>query len=315
MDTSPVAIPTPVTKVKKGKMSYARRREAFYGILCASPIILGFLLWQLIPIIASFVLGFATWAGYGPITWGPQNFVKIFTSDPLFIKSLQVTVTYTVASVPFRLVLAFALAMLLNQPIILKPIFRTIFYLPSIVPTVASSFVWMWMFNPDFGLFNLVLKTLFGLPPHMQWIYSSKTVIPSLVLMSAWDIGATMIIFLAGLQGVPRYLYEAVEVDGGNAWHRLWYVTIPMMTPTIFFNFILGLIGGMQTFAQGYIMTQGGPGNNSLFYVLYLYNHAFRMGEMGFASALAFILFTMIAILSFIVFRTSSLWVYYEAVN
>jgi multiple sugar transport system permease protein len=313
MDTSTVAVPTTVAKVKKAKMSYARRREAFYGILCASPIILGFLLWQLIPIVASFVLGFATWAGYGPITWGPQNFIKIFTNDPLFIKSLQVTITYTVASVPFRLILAFALAMLLNQQIILKPIFRTLFYLPSIVPTVASSFVWMWMFNPDFGLFNLVLKTLFGLPPTMQWIYSSKTVIPSLVLMSAWDIGATMIIFLAGLQGVPRYLYEAVEVDGGNAWHRLWYVTIPMMTPTIFFNFILGLIGGMQTFAQGYIMTQGGPGNNSLFYVLYLYNHAFRMGEMGFASALAFILFTIIAILSFIVFRTSSLWVYYEA--
>lgn len=308
-----VAALTLAEKVKKKlKSPKVRNHEAFYGVLCASPIILGFILWQVIPMVSSMVLGFSTWAGYGSITWGSHNFIKIFTADPLFIKSLEVTAIYTLFSVPLRILFAFALAMLLNQKIVALPVFRTIFYLPSIIPAVASSFVWMWMFNPDYGLFNLVLKTLLGFPIHIQWIYASKTVIMSLILMSLWDIGATMIIFLAGLQGIPRYLYEAVEVDGGNAWHRLWHVTIPMMTPTIFFNFVLGLIHSMQTFTQGYVMTSGGPDNNSLFYVLYMYSHAFDLGEMGYASALSFILFIIIAVLSFIVFRTSSLWVYYE---
>ena len=220
------------------------------------------------------------------------------------------TFYYALGSVPLRLIFAFFLAVLLNQQIRGLPIFRTIFYLPSIIPLIASSVLWIWLFNPDFGLLNAALRPL-GFPK-LQWIYGSDTVVPSLILMSLWDVGPLMIIFLAGLQGVPRQLYEAVEIDGGNALHRLRHITLPLMTPTILFNLILSIIGAMQTFVQPYVMTNGGPNNNSLLYVLYLYQKAFQQSQMGYASALAWILFVIIALLSFLVLRTSSSWVYYE---
>ena len=215
----------------------------------------------------------------------------------------------TLGSVPLRLVAAFGLAVLLNRKIRGLPIFRTIFYLPSIVPLIASSVLWIWLFNPDFGLLNAILVPL-GVP-RLQWIYGTRTVIPALILMSMWDIGPMMIIFLAGLQGVPRQYYEAVEIDGGNPWHKMRHVTIPMVTPTILFNLILSVIGTMQTFVQAYVMTEGGPDNASLLYVLYLYNKAFEQSQMGYASALAWILFLIIAGLSVLLFRSSSRWVYY----
>src|SRR5690606_13995213 len=162
------------------------------------------------------------------------------------------------------------------------------FYLPSIVPFIASSYLWLWLFNPDFGLLNAILRPL-GITG-AKWIFASNSVLPSLALMSLWGVGGTMLIFLAALQGVPRQLYEAVEVDGGNAWHKLIHVTIPIMTPAIFFNFVLGVIGTLQTFTQAYVMTGGGPNNASLFYVLYLYRKAFGQLSMGYASALAGIL-------------------------
>ena len=207
------------------------------------------------------------------------------------------------------MLVAFALAVLLNQKIRALPIFRTIFYLPSIVPVIASSMLWLWLFNPDFGLLNSILRPL-GFPK-LQWIYASDSVIPALILMSLWDIGPMMIIFLAALQGVPRQLYEAVEIDGGNAWHRMRHITVPIVTPAILFNLILSIIVAMQTFTQAYVMTDGGPNNNSLLYVLYLYRKAFEQSQMGYASALAWVLFIIIAGLSLFVFRSSSRWVYY----
>ena len=298
-------------RVKKPRLSRRRRNEALWGILFAAPAVLGFLLWQLGPIIASLGIAFTDWRIIGTPHWiGLENFRTMFTSDGLFFKSLGVTAYYSLVSVPLRLIVAFALALLLNQKIRGLPIFRTIFYLPSLVPLIASSVLWIWLFNPDFGLLNALLEFLHL--PTLQWIYDSSTVIPSLILMSVWDVGPLMIIFLAGLQGVPRQLYEAVDIDGGNALHRLRHVTLPMVTPTILFNLILSIIGAMQTFTQGYVMTQGGPANASLFYVLYLYQKAFQQSQMGYASALAWILFILIAILSLLVFRTSSSWVYYE---
>lgn len=282
-----------------------------WGIICVTPAVLGFLIWQLGPIVGSLFIAFTDWRIAGTPNWiGTQNFERIFTEDRIFWKSLNVTFYYAFGSVPLRLLFAFALAVLLNQQIRGLPIFRTIFYLPSIVPIIASSILWIWLFNPDFGLLNAILRPL-GFPK-IQWIYASDTVIPSLILMSLWDVGPMMIIFLAGLQGVPRQLYEAVEIDGGNAWHRLRHITIPLITPTILFNLILSIIGAMQTFVQPYIMTNGGPNNNSMLYVLYLYQKAFQQSQMGYASALAWILFVIIAVLSFIVIRTSSSWVYYE---
>jgi multiple sugar transport system permease protein len=292
-------------------MSARRRREALWGIALAAPAILGFLLWQLGPILGSLAIAFTNWRIVGTPSWvGLSNFAHMFTHDPLFFKSLSVTVIFSVISVPLRLLVAFALALLLNTKVRALPVFRTIFYIPSLVPIIASSVLWIWLFNPDFGLLNAILTPL-GFPK-LQWIYDSSTVLPSLILMSLWDVGPLMIIFLAGLQGVPRQLYEAVRIDGGSAWHRLRHVTIPMVTPTILFNLILSIISAMQTFTQGYVMTSGGPNNASLFYVLYLYRKAFQESQMGYASALAWVLFIIIAILSVLVFRSSSRWVFYE---
>jgi len=296
--------------VVKG-LSRQRRQEAVWGFLCVMPAVLGFLLWQLGPIVASLLIAFTDWRIAGTPNWiGLTNFEQMFASDRLFPLSLRVTTLYTLGSVPLSMIFAFALAVLLNQKIRGLPIFRTIFYVPAVVPLVASSVLWLWIFNPQFGLLNAVLAPL-GLPK-LQWIYDPGSVIPSLILMSLWVVGPMMIIFLAGLQGVPRQLYEAVEVDGGTAWHRLWHITIPLITPTILFNLILSIIGTMQTFIQPYIMTGGGPNNASLFYVLYIYRKAFQESQMGYASALAWVLFVVIAVLSFLVFRSSSRWVYYE---
>jgi multiple sugar transport system permease protein len=286
------------------------QREALWGILCVSPAILGFLIWTAGPMLASLYIAFTDWkVGLTPNWVGLQNFQTLFADD-LFYKSSGVTIYFSLLSVPLSIVFAFALALLLNQHIQGVSIFRTIFYLPSLVPIFASSMLWLWLFNPDFGLLNAVLKAV-GLPG-LQWIYDENQVIPSLVIMSLWGVGPMMIIFLAGLQGVPRYLYEAVEVDGGNAWHKLRHITIPMVTPTILFNLVLSIIGALQTFTQGYVLTAGGPNNASLFYILYLYRQAFQNGLMGLASAMAWLLFIVIAVLTVIVFRSSSGWVHYE---
>ena len=281
-----------------------------WALVCVAPAVLGFLLWQLGPILGSLYVALTDWRIAGTPSWvGAENFTRIFTEDRLFRKSLAVTAYYSLGSVPLRMLVAFAVAVLLNQRIRALPVFRTIFYLPSIVPLIASSVLWIWLFNPDFGLLNAMITPL-GFRKS-AWIYGSGSVIPALILMSLWDIGPMMIIFLAGLQGVPRQLYEAVEIDGGNPWHKMSRITIPLVTPTILFNLILSIIGAMQTFVQPYVMTEGGPNNASLLYVLYLYNKAFQQSQMGYASALAWVLFVVIALLSLVVFRTSSRWVHY----
>ena len=293
-----------------GRLSRHRRREVAWALVCVAPAVLGFVLWQLGPILGSLYVALTDWRIAGTPSWvGAENFSRIFTEDRLFRKSLAVTAYYSLGSVPLRMLVAFAVAVLLNQRIRALPVFRTIFYLPSIVPLIASSVLWIWLFNPDFGLLNALITPL-GFR-RSAWIYGSGSVIPALILMSLWDIGPMMIIFLAGLQGVPRQLYEAVEIDGGNPWHKMSRITIPLVTPTILFNLILSIIGAMQTFVQPYVMTEGGPNNASLLYVLYLYNKAFQQSQMGYASALAWVLFVVIALLSLIVFRTSSRWVHY----
>ncbi|GAC1353447.1 MAG: sugar ABC transporter permease [Herpetosiphon sp.] len=308
MRTHNLHIPHP-TSVRY--LSRRSRHEALWGVLCVAPAVLGFLVWHLGPIIVSLVMSFMNWSIVGTPKWvGLANYQQIFTTDVLFRQSLRSTAYYAAGSVPLRILLAFGLAVLLNQRVRGLPVFRTIFYVPSIVPALASSVLWIWLFNPDFGFLNSILRPL-GFPK-FQWIYSSEGVVPSLVMMSLWDVGPMMIIFLAGLQGVPRHLYEAVEVDGGNAWHQLRHVMIPMITPTILFNLILSLISALQSFTQVFVMTHGGPNNASLFYVLYLYRKAFEQSAMGYASALAWILFSVIAVLSIVIFRSSSMWVYYE---
>lgn len=279
-------------------------------MLCVSPAVLGFLILDIGPMLSSFILSLTDWSVTGSAHWvGTENYSQILTNDALFRQSAKVTLSYALISVPLQIVFAILLALLLNEKVKGLSLFRTIFYIPSTVPLIASSVLWLWMYNPDFGLFNVVLDW-FGLPPQ-QWIYASDSVMMSLVIMSIWSVGPMMIIFLAGLTAIPQHLYDAVSVDGGNVFNRLWTVTIPMLTPTILFNLVLSIIGSLQTFTQAYVMTDGGPGNASLFYGLYLYRTAFQNGELGYASGLAVLQFAVIVVLSLFVFRTSSRWVHY----
>ncbi len=288
-----------------------RRYEAAWAWFFVAPAVLGFVLFAVGPIAASLAMSFTDWPIISAPSWvGAGNYARLFMHDPLFWKSLKVTVIYAAGSVPLGLAVAFALAMLLNQRLRGLGLFRTLFYLPSIFPVVASSVLFLWFFNPEFGLLNAGLRSLHL--PRSQWVYSSGTALPSLMLMSLWSIGGTMVIFLAGLQDVPQHLYEAVDIDGGTTPHKLWHVTIPMITPIILFNLVLSLIHALQTFTQAYVMTQGGPNNATLFYVYYLYRTAFADGQMGYAAALAWVLFVIIVALTALVFRSSSRWVYYE---
>jgi len=298
-------------QIKQSRLNRLHRREALWGMLCVAPAVLGFFCWQLGPILGSLLIAFTDWTVANTPHWiGIQNFQQMILHDELFFKSLSVTGIYALLSVPLSMLIAFLLALLLNQKVKGRAIFRTIFYLPSTVPVIASSVLWVWLFNPEFGLLNAILTSC-GIPKQ-QWIYDENSVLASLILMNFWGVGPMMIIFLAGLQGIPKHLYEAVEVDGGKSIHKLWYITIPMMTPTILFNLILSTIETSQVFTQPYIMTQGGPNNASLLYVLYLYRKAFQEYQMGYASALAWAFFVLIAAISFVILRTSRRWVYYE---
>lgn len=285
--------------------------EAKWGILFALPVITGFFLWTVGPTIASFILSLTRWPTAGsPEFIGLGNYIQMLGRDNLFKKSLGVTTYYAFGSIPLVIIAAFIVAMLLNQKVRGQSIFRTIYYLPSVVPAVAGAVLWLWLFNPNFGLLNYILS-IFGLP-ELMWIYDETQVIPSFIVMSIWAMGGTMLIFLAGLQGIPNSLFEAIEIDGGNWWNKFRHITVPMMTPVIFFNLVMGIIGSFQIFNQAYIMTDGGPNNASLFFVYYLYLNAFRYGKMGYACALAWILFLAILALTLIVFKSSSYWVFYE---
>lgn len=298
--------------MKPGGLTTRQKRNIAQGLLFTSPAILGFLTFSLIPMGASLFFSFTDYRISNVPEWlGAANYLRLFSGeDPFFYKSFGVTAYYTFLSVPVFLLTAFVIANLLNSGVKGMPIFRTLFYLPSIVPVVATTMIWSWLFNPDFGLLNSALKAV-GLSGS-KWIHSESTVIPSMVLMGTWTTGSTMIIFLAALQDIPTQLYEAAKVDGAGYWRRLFSITIPLMTPTLFFNLIMGLIGGFQTFSQAYLLTGGGPNNASLFYVFHLYREAFRNSQMGRACALSWVLFVIIAALSAITFRTSDKWVYSE---
>lgn len=294
-------------------MRKRRKKENFFGILFAMPVMLGFLIFVFIPLVVSLGMSLTDYNVMGAETnfIGLLNFQHFFDgTDIYFFKSLAVTAYYVLLSVPLQIIFAFCLAMVLNAPIRGRSFFRTIFYMPTIVPAVASSIVWMMLFDPDTGILNAILRAI-GLPAS-NWIYGESTVIPSLALMSLWTVGGTVVIFLAGLQNVPRELYESVEVDGGGWFAKLRAVTLPMISPTIFFNLIMSFIGSFQVFSQAYIMTAGGPNNSSLFYVYYMYREAFQYGNIGVASALGWILFLIILVLTMLVFKTSAFWVFYE---
>lgn len=300
------------TAQSRTRTSNATRREAFFGYLFAMPVILGFFIFVFLPLAVSLVLSLTNYAIVNqPSFVGASNYLRLFNGeDPFFYKSLSVTSYYVILAVPLQIGVAFGLALLLNTNIRGRGIFRTIFYLPSIVPVIASSLIWLWLFDPYTGILNTALRALHL--PTSQWIWAENSVIPSLALMSVWGVGSTMVIFLAGLQDVPKQLYESVDVDGGKWYHKMRYITIPMMSPTIFFNFIMAIINSFQVFNQAYIMTEGGPNNASMVYVYYLYREAFKFQEMGRACAIGWVMFIIIMIITGLIFKSSSMWVYYE---
>ncbi|MBN1349068.1 sugar ABC transporter permease [candidate division KSB1 bacterium] len=287
-----------------------RKKEAREFYLYISPWLCGLVLFTIGAKVASIFISFTRWDIITAPKWvGLENYWEIFFDDPLFWQSLKVTVTYSLVSVPLLLTSSLLVAILLNQKIKALGTYRTIFYLPTVLPAVASTMLWMMLLLRD-GLINEFLG-LFGIPP-TAWLSNENTALWAIIGMSLWGFGTGMIIFLAGLQGIPDQLYEACTIDGANWWHKFWHVTVPMISPIIFFNFIMGVIGTFQVFTQGYIMTNGGPNNATLFYVLYLYRNAFEYFRMGYASALAWVLFFILVILTLIIFKSSSAWVYYE---
>ncbi|MGQ9554587.1 MAG: carbohydrate ABC transporter permease [Anaerolineae bacterium] len=287
------------------------RKEEVGFYLFISPWLVGFLVFTIGPMIASLVISFMQYDVLTPPRWiGIQNYRIMFTTDPLFWQALKVTFIYTFGAVPLGMVAALAVAILMNQPIRGIYAFRTVYYLPSLITGVPASLLWMWVFNPTVGVLNYLLS-LAGIRGPL-WLFDEKWVLPALMVMSLWGVGGSMIIYLASLQGVPQHLLEAAEIDGAGIWSRFWHVTVPMISPVIFFNLIMSIIGSFQVFTSAFVMTRGGPANASLFYVLYLYRNAFSYFKMGYASSLAWILFGIILFFSLLVVRSSPAWVYYE---
>jgi len=287
------------------------RREAFAGYLFALPAILGLAIFTLGPITATLVYSFTRYEIITPAVWeGFENYRRLFTADRYFLKALWNTFYFAALSVPVNIGLALGLALLLNHPIRGQSLYRTFFYLPTVVPLVAGSLLWAWLFNGEYGLINILLGYLHL--PQLPWLTSEHLSKPALVIMGLWNAGGGMIIFLAALQGVPRSLYEAARLDGAGSWSSFRHITLPMISPAMFFMTVMGLIGALQVFAQAYLMTAGGPVNSTLFYVLYLYREAFQNLNMGAASAMAWVLFLIILAISGLQFAFARRWVYYE---
>ncbi|MCS7061969.1 MAG: sugar ABC transporter permease [Anaerolineae bacterium] len=287
------------------------RREALVAYLFISPWLLGLVLFLIGPIILSFYFSLTKYTLVKAPEWlGFANYERMLT-DPFVGIALRVTGTYTLLAVPLGTIASLLIALLLNQKVFGIRVFRTIFYMPSLISGVAVAIVFSWLFSHRLGIVNFILSRLGIQGPN--WLGDPNVVLWTLVLMSLWGAGSGAVIFLAALQGVPQSLYEAAELDGAGSFRKFWHITIPLISPVIMFSVITGVIGTFQTFTISYLMTGGGPGYATLFYLLYLYRNAFSWFEMGYASALAWVLFLIILFFTLILLRTSSLWVYYES--
>jgi multiple sugar transport system permease protein len=288
------------------------RRKAIEGYLYISPFLLGFLIFTAYPLVASFYLSFTSYNIISDPTWiGLDNYRKAFFEDTQFWASLNRTGRYALLVVPFGIGCSLLAAILLNQGFRGTSIFRMIFFMPSITPVIASVLIWLWLLQPSIGVVNYLLS-LIGVPGP-PWVQSTTWAVPSLVILSLWNTagGSRMIVFLAGLQGVPQELYEASHIDGANRWQRFWNVTVPMISPTIFFNLVISVIGALSVFSVAYIGTQGGPNYATYFYVYHLYISAFQFNLMGFASAMAWIFLVIVLALTWLQFWGQKRWVYY----
>ena len=301
-----VAIPRP-----KSKRNPTFWRDTLRGYMFILPVVLGLLIWTFGPMIASAYYSLTSYKIVSaPEFIGLQNFVDLFTKDKDFAKSLSVTLRYAVMYVALSQVVCLGIAVLLSQKVRGLTFFRTIFYLPIIVPFVASSVLWKYLYNKEYGPIDSVLKAL-GMKA-INWLGSPESALFALVIMSVWSAAVTTIIYVAGLQHIPEELTDAAKIDGANAVQRFWFVSIPMLSPTIFFNVVTGIIAAFQFFVPAFVMTDGGPVKSTYFYNYNLWEKAFKWLEMGYASSMAWVMFAIIIVLTMLIFRSSPLWVYYE---
>jgi multiple sugar transport system permease protein len=294
----------------RARKSVLARKEARIFYLLISPWLIHLIVLDAGPMLASLYFSFTEWDMLTKHQWiGLRNYMTALNGDPLFWKSLAITFGFAIVSVPLNMIFGLILALLLNVSLPGTKLFRTIFYLPSQINGVAVMVMWAFVFNPEIGLLNSFLD-IFGIQGP-KWIYEPDWALPSLVFMSLWGVGGSAIIWLAGLKGIPESLLESAKLDGANGWKRFLYITLPLLTPTIFFNLVTGIIGALQKFGEAYVMTGGGPLNATRFFNYHLYDYAFQKFEMGYASALAWCLFVLILALTLLVFSSSSKWVYY----
>lgn len=287
-----------------------RQRESVTGWIWVQAWLIGFLIFSALPILAALVLGFTEWNGGGLPRWvGLANYQELFTADPLFWQSLKVTGVFALIFLPLSLVFGFVMALIMNQRLRGMNVFRTIYYLPSVLSGVAVAVLWQFVFHREFGVLNWALSAV-GVDP-IPWLQSPTWVLPAIVIMQLWGLGASVIIYLGALQGIPTELYEVARIDGAGWWSTLWGVTIPMMSPVLFFQLVLGIIGTLQIFTQAYVMTGGGPDYGSYFYALNIYERAFEDLRLGYASALSWVLFVIIVVITLLTFRLTRAHVFY----
>jgi multiple sugar transport system permease protein len=297
---------------RRSSLKSLRVRETIWAYAFISPWLIGFIVFTGGPIIASMVLSFFSWKMISlPKFLGLTNYITMFTTDTLFKASMLVTLKYVLISVPLSQIVALFLALLLNQNIRLSSFWRTGFYLPAVISGVAGAVIWRWMYHNELGMINDLLSFVGIVGP--RWLYDKDMALISLIIMRLWNVGVPMVIYLAALQGMPKFLYEAAEIDGAGDFAKFFNITLPLLTPVIFFNVVISIIGGIQTFAEPYVMTSGGPQNATLFFGLYLYQSAFSFMKMGYASAMAWIMFIIILGLTIFQFKLASRWVYYES--
>ena len=293
-------------------MSSRARREAIEGYVSISPWLIGFLVFTVGPLIASVYYSLTQWTITRPPEWiGAENYVRMFTRDPLFWQALKVTVLYVLLSLPLKLVAGLGLSLLLNMKLRGMNFFRTVFYIPAVISGVAVALMWMWLLQPDTGVINTLLSMVGIQGP--GWFWDPNWALPSVALMGIWSVGGSAIIYLAGLQNIPPHLYEAGMLDGANSWKRFWRITLPLLTPTIFFLLVIELIDAFKIFTQAFVITKGGPLKATYFYLYYFYEEAFQNFNMGYASALAIVLMVVIMSATLLVNYSSKRWVFYES--
>jgi len=293
-------------------MSPLARREALEGYVALLPWMVGFLGFTILPIAISFYLSFTEWDIMTAPKWiGLDNYERMFTRDPLFRQALKVTGEFVLISLPLKLILGLALAVLLNLKVRGMNFYRTVFYIPAVISGVAVSLMWMWLLQPDTGIINTLLDQVGIKGP--QWFWHPDWALPSVAMMSVWKVGGSAIIYLAGLQNIPQHLYEAAMIDGAGRLSRFRRITLPLLTPTIFFQLVIEMIDSFKVFTEAFVITQGGPLKATFFYLLYFYQEAFENFNMGYASALALTLTAIILVSTVILNYTSKRWVFYES--